>query len=250
MLQMAMDDRQIGEDAAMAAPATVTPIATLSMGVAARGGDSRYGARGRPNLPVIALIVLLHVVLIVIALQVRHSYVRAKEAQLKVVNLTPPPPPPAEQPETPPETQPPVVAPPPLVRVPVPPVPVPTSPEPPLRPSITPVAIAPPIASFAPPAPPSIVQGGDLSAQMVSGKPPRYPIDSRRKREQGTVLVSVIVGLDGAVEKISVAKSSGFARLDDAALDAIRHWRWRPMLDGGQPVRVKGVVEIPFVIQG
>ena len=106
------------------------------------------------------------------------------------------------------------------------------------------------MAAPAPPAPPSIVQGGNLSAQMVSGKPPRYPVESRRKREQGTVLLALIVGLDGAVEKISVAKSSGFSRLDDAAYDAVRRWRWRPLTEGGQAVRVKGVVEIPVVIQG
>lgn len=253
MLQTARDD---AEDAAMDMPVSFTPQAVSPAIVPqqpsspVRSSDSRYGARARPNMVVITLILLLHIGLIAALLQVRQSYVRAKEAKLSVINLTPPPPPPAAQPETPPETRPPVVAPPPLVRMPAPPVFVPTSPEPPPRPSVIPVAVAAPVPSFAPPAPPSIVQGGDLSAQMVSGKPPRYPIESRRKREQGTVLLSLIVGLDGAVEKISVAKSSGFSRLDDAAYDAVRRWRWRPMVESGQPVRVKGIVEIPFVIQG
>ncbi len=92
--------------------------------------------------------------------------------------------------------------------------------------------------------------GGDLSAQMVSGKPPRYPIESRRKREQGTVVLALTLGLDGAVESLTIARSSGFSRLDDAARDAVRKWRWRPMIQQGQPVKVKGVVEIPFVLQG
>ena len=106
-----------------------------------------------------------------------------------------------------------------------------------------------PPAPAAPPAPPSLVQGGDLGAQMVAGKPPRYPIESRRKKEQGTVVLSLIVGLDGAVESINVAQSSGSARLDNAARDAVKGWRWKPILRSGQPVRVKGVVEIPFILR-
>ena len=94
-----------------------------------------------------------------------------------------------------------------------------------------------------------IVQGGDLGTQMIAGRPPRYPVESRRKREQGTVLLALTLGLDGAVESLSIAQSSGFARLDNAARDAVRGWRWKPVMRDGQPVRVKGVVEIPFVLR-
>jgi protein TonB len=85
---------------------------------------------------------------------------------------------------------------------------------------------------------------------MIAGKPPRYPVESRRKREQGTVLLALTLAPDGSVDTIAVARSSGFSRLDNAALDAVRRWRWKPMVQQGQPVRVKGVVEIPFVLQG
>ena len=84
---------------------------------------------------------------------------------------------------------------------------------------------------------------------MVSGKPPRYPIDSRRKREQGTVVLALTLSLDGVVETIALAQSSGFKRLDDAARDAVRSWRWKPVLRNGQPMRVKGLVEIPFILR-
>ncbi|GLV24457.1 hypothetical protein TomTYG45_08980 [Sphingobium sp. TomTYG45] len=84
---------------------------------------------------------------------------------------------------------------------------------------------------------------------MVAGKPPRYPIESRRKREQGTVILSLTLGVDGAVESLTIAQSSGFSRLDVAAREAVRSWRWKPMIRDGQPVRVKGVVEIPFVLR-
>lgn len=83
---------------------------------------------------------------------------------------------------------------------------------------------------------------------MISGGPPRYPVESRRRKEQGTVELNLVLGLDGKVETISVAHSSGFARLDQAALDAVRRWRWAPTLRDGSPVKVRGTVEIPFVL--
>jgi protein TonB len=84
---------------------------------------------------------------------------------------------------------------------------------------------------------------------MISGKPPRYPLESRRKREQGTVVLALTLGLDGAVETLIVSRSSGYSRLDEAAKDAVRRWRWRPMIQQGQPVKARGIVEIPFVLQ-
>jgi len=201
------------------------------------------------NVPAILVILLLHAVIIAALVHARHHVHRMREARLSVVNLMPPPPPSVKAPPPPPQSR--IVTPPPLVKV--PPAPVPTVAT---TPTIVPPAPpAPPLAVPAPPAPPaisvgsSIVQGGDLGTQMIAGKPPRYPVESRRKREQGTVLLALTLGLDGAVESFSIAQSSGFARLDNAARDAVRGWRWKPVMRDGQPVRVKGVVEIPFVLR-
>ena len=212
----------------------------------------RYGARARPNILAILAILFVHILLIGALVQMRSHVLRAQEAKLTVVNLSPPPPPPAAESPPPPPSAPQVVAPPPIVQTPAPMPTVQTSPEPvpvsvPAPSMAAPPGPAAPIA--APPAPPSIVQGGDLGAQMVAGKPPRYPIESRRKREQGTVLLTLTLGLDGAVETVAVSQSSGFARLDEAARDAVKRWRWKPMIRDGQPVRVRGVVEIPFILR-
>lgn len=212
----------------------------------------RYADRRSVNLPLIIAILLIHALAITAIMQVRQHIIARKEARLSVVNLTPPPPPPAAA-EPPPPSQPEIVAPPPLVRVPRPPVQqVVTTPVP--SPVSTPAIAAPsPVAAAAPAAvsaPPSTVQSSDLSTRMLSGKAPRYPIESRRKREQGTVLLSLTLGLDGKVSGISIAKSSGFARLDEAARDAVRSWRWAPTIRDGQAVMVRGLVEIPFLLQG
>ncbi|MCP1470571.1 protein TonB [Sphingobium sp. OAS761] len=230
-----------------------TPAASPIAAPAFVAAVDRYRAQSRTNLPIIGAILIMHIVAIVALVQVRHHMVRADEASLTVVNLTPPPPPPPAAAVPPPPVAAEVVAPPPVVRTPVPisqpvqtvpdPVPVPVS----APPSVAPSSMS---AGAAPPAPPASVQGGDLATQMISGKPPRYPLDSRRKKEQGTVILALTLGLDGTVESIDISRSSGFARLDNAARDAVRNWRWKPTLRGGAPVRVKGVVAIPFLLQG
>lgn len=85
---------------------------------------------------------------------------------------------------------------------------------------------------------------------MIAADPPHYPNDSRRKREQGTVLITVVVGFDGSVADASLSHSSGFARLDRAALSAVKRWKWSPTLRAGHSVMVRGIVEIPFILKG
>ncbi|WP_088183248.1 energy transducer TonB [Sphingobium sp. Z007] len=229
------------------------PVVASSLSPFAMVPADRYGARSRPNMPAIVAILAVHALLIGALIQVRNHVQRTEVAKLTVVNLSPPPPqPPAAETPPPPPSAPQVVAPPPIVQTPVPVQTVQTSPEPVPAPAPAPVTIVAPSApapSPAPPAPPAMVQGGDLGTQMVAGKPPRYPIDSRRKREQGTVVLAITLAVDGAVESIAVSQSSGFSRLDNAARDAVKGWRWKPTIRGGQPVRVRGVVEIPFVLR-
>lgn len=108
-----------------------------------------------------------------------------------------------------------------------------------------PVAAAAPITAAAL----AVENGGDLSSSMISATPPRYPLESRRKREQGLVLLRVLLAIDGRVAEISVAQSSGHDRLDQAALAAPRRWRWSPARRNGALVQLRGLVEIPFVLQ-
>lgn len=209
---------------------------------------SRYGEGQRLSVPAIIITAAFHIAAFASALLVGYEVVAKKEEpRLTVVDLTPPPPPPADP--TPPPPRPDIVAPIPPLSIARNPPPVATTPDPPPeQPSPVPAASSAPPASVPVVATPSIVQDSNLAAKMVSGAPPRYPIESRRKREQGTVLLSVTVGVDGKVSGISVSQSSGFSRLDDAALSAVRKWRWTPIIRDGRPVMVKGIVEIPFVL--
>jgi protein TonB len=56
---------------------------------------------------------------------------------------------------------------------------------------------------------------------------PTYPSASRRAGESGTVLLSVVVTPDGTPSDVEVERSSGFAALDQAAVEAVRKWRFK-----------------------
>jgi protein TonB len=215
---------------------------------------SRYGEGRRMNVTAIVGAAAIHVLLLAGLLFMKSDIIHDKlEKRLTVVDLTPPPPPPSQQ--TPPQAQPDIVAPRPPVRLVQAPK-VATTPEPlptsaPSAPTAAPVVTPSPAPVVAAqPAPPSTVKVSDLSARMISGSPPRYPMESRRKREEGTVVLSVVVGVDGRVANISVSRSSGHDRLDQAALSAVRKWRWQPFVDNGRAVEMKGMVDFPFKIEG
>jgi protein TonB len=68
--------------------------------------------------------------------------------------------------------------------------------------------------------------------------------------QQGKVLVRVFVSAAGAAEQVQLRSSSGFDLLDDAALDAVRRWRFVPARRAGEPVPAWVLVPITFTLQG
>ncbi|KUZ68706.1 energy transducer TonB [Burkholderia ubonensis] len=66
---------------------------------------------------------------------------------------------------------------------------------------------------------------------------PDYPPMSRRRGESGTAYVHFVVGVTGKVESIELQKSSGYPRLDEAALAAMRASTCRPYIENGQAIR-------------
>ena len=73
-----------------------------------------------------------------------------------------------------------------------------------------------------------------------------YPRESLKAREQGTVMLLVLVGMDGAVEDVRIDRSSGFSRLDRAARDAVKQWRFNPARHGGVAERAWAKVPVSF----
>lgn len=158
----------------------------------------------------------------------------------------PPPPPPQLAPPPPP------FIPLPEIRTQLPPPPkaiaVPPSPKPPpkqeFKPSQAPV---PTQVAPAPPAPVAApVRTGASKIASAGCDVPEKPAASDRLGETGTVMISVTIGPNGSVNQSSVASSSGFKRLDDAALAAISLCRFRPATVDGKPEASKSSVRYHF----
>ena len=75
-----------------------------------------------------------------------------------------------------------------------------------------------------------------------------YPHDAAKLHQQGTVILSVLVGADGAPQTIEIEKSSGFRSLDLAARDAVRHWTFQAGTRNGITTALRARVPITFTL--
>ena len=73
-----------------------------------------------------------------------------------------------------------------------------------------------------------------------------YPSFSKRSGEQGTVVVRLIISETGEVEDVAILQSSAFPRLDRAATDIGRRYRFKPFLVNGSPQRISTNLLIKF----
>jgi protein TonB len=148
----------------------------------------------------------------------------------------PSPPKPAPRPE-PTEKSISTPAPPPAVAA------APAAPEP--QPAAVQPAAPPAPPAPAVPAPPKTVSG----VEYIQPPQPDYPPLAKRMGEEGKVMLRVLVNDRGRPEKVDVQKSSGFARLDEAARQAAMRAMFKPHLEDGKPVAVYALIPINFSIQ-
>ncbi len=119
----------------------------------------------------------------------------------------------------------------------------------PAPPAPAPAAPAAPPAAPAPSAGSGPVSVSNLTTNLLSGTPPSYPVESRHKHEEGTVVLWLVISREGRVSQASIQQSSGYPKLDEAALAAVRKWRWSPTVRDGRPVEIAGAVRIPFKLR-
>jgi len=123
----------------------------------------------------------------------------------------------------------------------------PQPPAPPAPPAPA-VAAAPAPAMEAAPAP-AKVELPSTRAEYLQNPAPNYPPASRRAGEQGKVVVRVLIGTDGTAREAELRQSSGFDRLDRAAVDTVRKWRYVPGKRNGVPEAMWFDVPINFVLE-
>ncbi|VVM06942.1 hypothetical protein MAMC_01354 [Methylacidimicrobium cyclopophantes] len=152
-----------------------------------------------------------------------------------------------------------------------PPAPEPAPPEPTPPPPPPPpeeMALPTPEAKPAPPAPvvkprpvvrkapgptgpPSVASRGVQMAvpDYLRNPPPAYPASARAAGHQGRVILRVHVSAEGKPESVDLLHSSGYSELDQAALEAVRRWRFRPARMGPIAVPINADVPVNFVLK-
>jgi protein TonB len=87
------------------------------------------------------------------------------------------------------------------------------------------------------------------AVQYLVPPAPVYPERSRRLGESGHVVVRVEIDADGRARQVQVLRSSGIARLDEAALAAVRAARFKPYTENGVPLSVWTAVPVVFELE-
>ena len=235
--------------AASAAPAQVTQAPVLPPLTRGGHGDSLSPAQRRLMT---AAIVAAHAAGVWGLMQVSEVREAVLEAAPMFVNLIAPPTPPAPPaPPPPPKPQPILKRPPPpapvIAAAPSPAPATYVAPAPPPEPVPAP-APAEPVAAAEAPAPPAPPPKIIPASGVQSLVPPElvYPRLSERNGERGRVLVRVWIDTAGLPQNVQVARSSGFTRLDEAAIAAVRKARFKPYTENGVPTAGWAIVPANF----
>jgi len=86
-----------------------------------------------------------------------------------------------------------------------------------------------------------------VQAQLISRVEPRYPVLAQQTRQEGTVILHAIISRDGRITALEVV--SGHPLFVQAALDAVRQWRYHPTILNGEPVEVETTITVIFQLR-
>ena len=86
--------------------------------------------------------------------------------------------------------------------------------------------------------------GNVIAAKLVRKVQPEYPEIARRERLQGTVRLHAIIAKDGTIRLLRV--QTGYCSLGQAAMKAVRQWRYTPTMFQGKPVEVDTTIDVIF----
>jgi periplasmic protein TonB len=214
----------------------------------------RSGGRSS-RLTSAAIVLALHAALIIVLLQfdsVRTAIVAAAPVMVTLIS------PPREKPEVPPKPPPepqvrhkprPAPQPPVITAKPEAPSTVTAPPPPPVPIPVSLVEAAPeaPVAVASAPEPgPAPIIAPSFNAAYLNNPAPVYPTESRHMGEEGRVVLRVFVNERGLPEQVQVRTTSGFSRLDAAAQDTVRQWKFVPARRGETAVGAWVLVPISF----
>ena len=85
---------------------------------------------------------------------------------------------------------------------------------------------------------------GHAAQNLISKVTPIYPIDAKKAGIQGTVVLAAVIGKDGQMKDLRVV--SGPPELQASAMDAVKHWVYKPYLLNGGPVEVETKINVTY----
>jgi protein TonB len=92
------------------------------------------------------------------------------------------------------------------------------------------------------------VSQGVLQGNILHQVQPQYPPIARAARVAGAVVIKATIGKDGTMKDLQVV--SGHPMLVQAALEAVKQWRYKPWVLNGEPVEVDTVITVNFNLSG
>lgn len=95
-----------------------------------------------------------------------------------------------------------------------------------------------------------VVLSGDLSVSCPVRTAPKYPRISLKMDEEGSVVVRVKLDKEGAIAEASVKSSSGYKRLDEAAISAVKMWKCHPAMRDNIAVEAYALQPFEFKLEG
>ncbi|MGN6152732.1 MAG: energy transducer TonB [Lysobacteraceae bacterium] len=212
----------------------------LAQAIAAIQPSRVLGMAGAITLNIAALLLLL----VPVAAPIQIAEPEGPVYTVPLDPPKPPPPPPIQQVERP---KPHTAAPQPELR----PQPATVPPPPVLTDIATEMSLPPPtnvgteVAKID--VPPSTEPAISERLQYADAPAPSYPREALMAGAEGTVVLKVLVDVDGTSLSVDIERSSGNRRLDDAAKrQVLRKWKFRPAIRDGQAIQVYGLVPVSF----
>ncbi len=114
------------------------------------------------------------------------------------------------------------------------------------------LSAAPPSTPGAPPPAAAGAEGAYVSATTLTRTryvPPQFPTSAREKGMEGWVDVQFLVNADGTVSEAAIVGAQPVGIFEQSALEAVRRWRYQPVLHDGAPVTQRARVRVRFAVQ-
>jgi protein TonB len=220
----------------------------------------------KPSYLVLSAVILLHIAAMLVLVNNKTTPPKIKPVTPMMVSLVSNPIPEPEvvpivpvQPEPKPVVKPvvkqkPIVkeklpTPEPVVQQPVMSEPV-NAPETPPTPEV--VESKAPVLAEAPkvePQPEPVTEPPKFGVAYLNNPSPNYPPSSRRAGEEGRVMLRVLVSTNGSAETVELENSSGYGKLDEAAINAVKKWRFIPAKRSNQAVSAYVLVPVKFSLE-